>query len=357
MLKPIQRVNLPNSEDYNMTQWLAYRATESAGENPEANKLKVQSSWQMVDDSCLPSEGEVLIKVQYSSVNYKDALSASGNKGVTRNFPHTPGIDAAGTVIEDSSGQFNADDEVVVFGYDLGMNTCGGYGEYIRIPASWVLIKPEEMSLADTMRWGTAGYTAALSVEKLLKAGIKPDGGKIIVTGATGGVGSVAVALLAKLGFSVVAVTGKAAAADWLLSIGASEVLARSDLLPMAAKPMTRPLYQAGVDTCGGDMIAAVLPQLQYGGALTTCGMVAGAGFSASVFPFILRGVDLLGVDSVEVAQTQKQLLIKKVASEWQLPALVDFTTTIGRGELSSVLANVLAGKGQGRYLLDLAKA
>jgi acrylyl-CoA reductase (NADPH) len=341
-----------------MTQWHAYRAIESVGDKPT-----VQSSWQLVDDSCLPregsgkGEGEVLIKVQYSSVNYKDALSASGNPGVTRNFPHTPGIDAAGTVVSDSTGQFSEGAEVVVFGYDLGMNTCGGYGEYIRIPAAWVLNKPAELSFEDGMRWGTAGYTAALSVEKLLKADIRPDAGKVIVTGATGGVGSVAVALLAKLGFSVVAVTGKADATEWLLNIGASEVLNRADLLPMAAKPMTRPLYQAGIDTCGGNMISAVLPQLQYGGALTTCGMVAGAEFSASVFPFILRGVDLLGVDSVEVPQTQKQLLVKKIAIDWQLPSLVDFTTTIGRSELPIVLANILAGKGQGRYLLDLAKA
>ncbi len=341
-----------------MNQWYAYRAIESNDEKPA-----VASSWQLVDESCLPpigkskGEGEVLIKVQYSSVNYKDALSASGNKGVTRSFPHTPGIDAAGIVVSDASGQFEEGAPVVVFGYDLGMNTCGGYGEYIRVPVAWVLTKPAELSFEDSMRWGTAGFTAALSVEKLLKADIKPDAGKVIVTGATGGVGSVAVALLAKLGFDVVAVTGKAEAANWLLGIGATEVLDRADLLPMAKKPMTRPLYQAGIDTCGGEMISAVLPQLQYGGALTTCGMVAGAEFSASVFPFILRGIDLLGVDSVEIPQTQKQLLIKKVADEWQLPALGDFTTTLGRSELPAVLGSILKGKGQGRYLLDLSKA
>lgn len=336
-----------------MDQWHAYRAFEVV----KGDKTVVESSWQRVDDRCLNADHSVLIKVQYSSVNYKDALSAAGNKGVTRQFPHTPGIDAAGTVVSDASGQFSEGTEVVVFGYDLGMNTCGGYGEYIRVPAQWVLIKPEEITLADSMRWGTAGYTAALSVEKLLKANIKPSAGSIIVTGATGGVGSVAVALLAKLGFTVVAVTGKAASRDWLIELGASEVLLRSELLPAATKPMTRPVYQAGIDTCGGDMISAVLPQLQYGGALTTCGMVAGADFSASVFPFILRGVDLLGIDSVEVPQTDKQLLLKKVASDWQLPSLASFTTTIGRGELPAVLANVLAGKGQGRYLLDLAKS
>jgi putative YhdH/YhfP family quinone oxidoreductase len=340
-----------------MNQWLAFRAVETNDEKPV-----VKSSWQLVDDSCLPQighekgEGEVLIKVCYSSVNYKDALSAAGNRGVTRDYPHTPGIDAAGTVVSDASGQFEEGAAVVVFGYDLGMNTCGGYGEYIRVPSAWVLAKPEELSFEDSMRWGTAGFTAALSVEKLLKVDIKPSAGKVIVTGATGGVGSVAVALLAKLGFEVVAVTGKESAKEWLLTLGASEVLSRDELLPMAKKPMTRPLYQAGVDTCGGDMIAAVLPQLQYGGALTTCGMVAGADFSASVFPFILRGVDLLGVDSVEIPQTDKLLLLKKVANEWQLPSLADFTKTIGRAELAEVLANVLSGKGQGRYLLDLAQ-
>lgn len=341
-----------------MNQWLAYRAIETNDDKPVVN-----ASWQLVDDSCLPAighekgEGEVLIKVHFSSVNYKDALSASGNRGVTRNYPHTPGIDAAGTVVSDASGQFSEGAHVVVFGYDLGMNTCGGYGEYIRVPAAWVLAKPEELSFEDSMRWGTAGFTAALSVEKLLKADIKPNSGKVIVTGATGGVGSVAVALLAKLGFEVVAVTGKSSATPWLLELGASEVLSRDELLPMAKKPMTRPVYQAGIDTCGGDMIAAVLPQLQYGGALTICGMVAGAEFSASVFPFILRGVDLLGVDSVEIAATHKQLLLKKVANEWQLPSLESFTSTIGRSELPEVLSKVLQGQGQGRYLLDLAEA
>jgi putative YhdH/YhfP family quinone oxidoreductase len=343
-----------------MNQWHAYRAVESSNDEGQSSVI---SSWQKVDDSCLPSigkakgEGEVLIKVQYSSVNYKDALSASGNKGVTRCFPHTPGIDAAGIVIDDASGNFDRGTEVVLFGYDLGMNTCGGYGDYIRVPVSWVLTKPAELTLKDAMKWGTAGFTAALSVEKLLKADVCPEGGTIVVTGATGGVGSVAVALLAKLGFSVAAVTGKQEAADWLLAIGAKEILDRADVLPMAQKPMTRPLYQGCIDTCGGEMISALLPQLQYGGVLTTCGMVAGADFSASVFPFILRGVGLFGVDSVEIPHAHKQMLIKKIAAEWQLPALDQLTTTIGRSELPPVLSNVLAGKGQGRYLLDLSKA
>jgi len=190
-----------------VTEFLAYRVEEK--------EEGYSADWQRVEESVLP-ENDVLIEVVYSSINYKDALSASGNKGVTRNFPHTPGIDVAGRVLEDKSGKFQAGQEVVLFGYDLGMNTCGGYGQKVRVPAEWVLEKPEDLTLAQSMAWGTAGFTAALSVEKLLRSGVEPAKGPIAVTGATGGVGSVAVALLAKLGFEVVAVTGKPEVAEWL---------------------------------------------------------------------------------------------------------------------------------------------
>lgn len=328
-----------------MTEFLAYRVEE--------NEESHSADWQWVEESVLP-EGDVLIEVVYSSVNYKDALSASGNKGVTRQYPHTPGIDVAGRVIEDKSGKFQSGQEVVLFGYDLGMNTCGGYGQKVRVPASWVLEKPTELTLAQSMAWGTAGFTAALSVEKLLRTGAAPAKGAIAVTGASGGVGSVAVALLAKLGFEVVAVTGKPNAADWLKEIGASDVIARDDLMAFAAKPMAKPLYQGAVDTCGGDMISALLPVIQHSGAVTTCGMVAGAGFKASVFPFILRNVDLLGVDSVEIPLQHKQSVLNKVANEWRLDVLEQLTTDIGRAELPAVLDQVLNGKGQGRYRLSL---
>ena len=328
-----------------MTEFLAYRVEET--------EEGVSADWQWVEESVLP-EHDVLIEVIYSSINYKDALSASGNKGVTRNYPHTPGIDVAGRVIEDKAGNFHPGDEVVLFGYDLGMNTCGGYGQKVRVPTEWVLKKPEGLSLAQSMAWGTAGFTAALSVEKLLRSGAQPDKGSIAVTGATGGVGSVAVALLAKLGFDVVAVTGKPEVAEWLKEIGANDVIARDDIMAFAAKPMAKPLYQGAIDTCGGDIISALLPVIHHSGAVTTCGMVAGAGFKASVFPFILRNVDLLGIDSVEIPLEHKQSVLNKVADEWALDVLEQLTTDIGRAELPSILEQVLNGKGQGRYRLSL---
>jgi len=325
--------------------WLAYRVEET--ENG------FEANWQEQQDDQLP-EGEVLIEVQYSSVNFKDALSAHGNKGVTREYPHTPGIDAAGTVISDNSGQFQAGQEVVVFGYDLGMNTCGGYGQRIRVPAKWVLTKPSSLSLADSMAWGTAGFTAALSVEKLLLNGATPEAGSIVVTGASGGVGSVAVAILAKLGFEVLAVTGKPESSEWLKDLGAKEIIARDDLMAFAGKPVAKPIYQGAVDTVGGDVIAALLPQILPNGSVTTCGMVAGVKFSASVFPFILRGVNLLGIDSVEIALTHKQSVLNKAASEWALPELAKLTTEIDRDELPEVLSQVYSGKGKGRYVVNL---
>ena len=321
----------------------------------EEAETGVTASWVSKEDSDLP-EGDVLIEVAYSSVNYKDALSANGNRGVTREYPHTPGIDAAGRVISSSVDQYSAGDEVVVFGYDLGMNTAGGFGQKIRVPASWVLKKPSGLTLAETMSWGTAGFTAALSIQKLERAGIVPEKGPVLVTGATGGVGSVAVALLSKLGFSVVAVSGKAEQTEWLKSLGAAEVVSRDTVLALKGKAMAKPLYQAAVDTVGGDMVSAIIPQLQPEGAITTCGMIAGVKFEASVFPFILRGVSLLGVDSVEIPRADKQSVLDKAAGPWKLEGLEAMTTEVGQSGLADVLAKVLNGQGTGRYRVNLNK-
>ena len=266
--------------------FLAYRVTET--------ESGMTATWESREDDQLPA-GDVLIDVQYSSVNYKDALSASGNKGVTRAFPHTPGIDAAGVVVSSTDAAFKAGDEVVVFGYDLGMNTEGGYGQRIRVPSAWVLAKPAGISAAETMAWGTAGFTAALSVQKLERAGMQPSKGPVIVTGATGGVGSVAVALLAKLGYDVVALSGKAEQEAWLKELGANRVIGRDEVMALKGKAMAKPLYQAALDTVGGDMVSALIPQIMPEGAVSTCGMIAGIKVEASVFPFILRGVSLLG--------------------------------------------------------------
>lgn len=327
--------------------FLAYRVVE-------ADK-KFDASWVEQSDADLP-EGDVLIEVSYSSVNYKDALSASGNRGVTKEYPHTPGIDAAGVVLESSDSAFAVGDEVVVFGYDLGMNTSGGYGQHIRVPAAWVLKKPAGISAAEAMAWGTAGFTAALSVQKLERAGISPDRGPVLVTGATGGVGSVAVSLLFKLGYSVVALSGKADKNDWLESLGAKRIVNRDDVLSLKGKAMAKPVYQAAVDTVGGDMVSAILPQLMPEGAVTTCGMIAGVKVEASVFPFILRGVSLLGVDSVEIPRADKQAVLDKAANGWKLDSLESMTTEIGRNELPDVLARIIKGEGVGRYRVNLNK-
>ncbi len=327
--------------------FLAYRVEET--------EQGIKASWQTLNDDDLPA-GDVLIDVAYSSVNYKDALSASGNKGVTRAYPHTPGIDVAGTVLASNDPQFKTGDEVVVFGYDLGMNTAGGFGQHVRVPAGWVLHKPQTLNMAESMAWGTAGFTAALSLQKLERAGIRPDAGPVVVTGATGGVGSVAVALLAAQGYEVVALSGKPEQEAFLKGLGANRVIGRDEVLALKGKAMAKPLYQAAIDTVGGDLVSALIPQIQPEGAVTTCGMIAGVKVEASVFPFILRGVSLLGVDSVEIPLADKQAVLNKVASAWRLPQLEEMTTEIGRAELPAVLAAILAGQGVGRYRVNLQR-
>ena len=204
-------------------------------------------------------DGDVLIKVAFSSLNYKDALSASGNKGVSRNYPHTPGIDAAGIVEQSSTSDFLKGDEVIVTGYDLGMNTSGGFSEYIRVPKEWIIKKPDSLSLKESMAYGTAGLTAGLCVRKILLSGIKPEDGEVFVTGATGGVGIIAVMLLAKLGFNVVAISGKDDQTELLLSLGAKEVINRSEFEGEMKSPMTKPRWAGGVDAVGSDILSNLI--------------------------------------------------------------------------------------------------
>ena len=253
-------------------------------------------------------EGDVLVRVAWSSLNYKDALSASGNKGVTRSFPHTPGIDAAGVVEEAGEGPFSVGDAVICTGYDLGMNTSGGYGDYIRVPAEWLAPLPAGLSAREAMVLGTAGLTAALCVEALIDTGLQPEQGEVLVTGATGGVGSVAVSILSNLGFKVVAATGKQDAHDWLRDLGAADIIGRDALLEGIEKPVLKPRWAGVVDCVGGDILVNALKSLQYGGSAACCGLTASPKLeNATVFPFILRGVNLLGVDSVELPCEVKQ--------------------------------------------------
>lgn len=297
-------------------------------------------------------EAPLLIKVQYSSLNFKDALSATGNPGVSRNFPHTPGIDAAGEVVEDASGVFTPGDQVVVTGWDLGMNTAGGYGEYIRIPAEWAIALPKGLTLRDSMILGTAGFTAGLSVQALAER-VSPDAGEILVTGATGGVGSVAVAILAKAGYKVVAVTGKADQAEFLKSLGASEVITREAIMENADRAMLKERWAGAVDVVGGEMLAAVLKSTRYGGTVTCCGLVGSPDLPVNVFPFILRGVSLLGIDSVQ-SPTEKRLAVwNKLADEWQVDLEV-LVNEVALEELEDSIQSILKGGLRGRVLVKL---
>ncbi len=308
-------------------------------------------SEQTLNTADLP-EGEVLIRVSHSSLNYKDALSASGNKGVTRSFPHTPGIDAAGEVVEDSSGKYSPGSAVIVTGYDLGMNTDGGFGEYIRVPAAWCVPLPAQWQPRTAMIYGTAGLTAGLCVQKLLTMGAQPEQGPVAVSGASGAVGSVAVELLANLGFEVVAISGKADHADELKALGASEVVGR-DALAEEKKPLVKPLFGNAIDTVGGAPLAELLKQIRPGGSVSCCGLVAGPGLQTTVLPFILRGVNLLGVDSVEIPLADKQAVWDKFAGNWACPKTEASARDIGRSDLDSALKAFLEGASAGKIVLD----
>ncbi|WP_160153890.1 YhdH/YhfP family quinone oxidoreductase [Microbulbifer sp. ALW1] len=306
--------------------------------------------------SALPAN-PVVIDVSHSSLNYKDALSAFGNRAVTRDYPHTPGIDAAGKVLRDDSGAFTKGAQVLVTGYDLGMNTAGGLAERIAVPSDWVTPLPDGLSLREAMILGTAGLTAALCVEKLLESGAKPADGEVLVTGATGGVGSIAVALLAKLGFRVAAVTGKLESAEFLTGLGAWKVLDRETLAPFANKAIAKPLWAWAVDTVGGETLFNVIKCLKYGGGVAACGMASGAQFQANVFPFILRGISLLGVDSVELPLSKKAEVWERLAGDWYIgEQLEKIAEDISLDQAPEFLARLHRGHGIGRYVVDMTR-
>ncbi|MFP5349265.1 MAG: YhdH/YhfP family quinone oxidoreductase [Gammaproteobacteria bacterium] len=298
--------------------------------------------------------GDTLIRVRYSSLNYKDALSATGHRGITRRYPHTPGIDAAGAVVESASRAFAAGSEVIVTGYDLGMNTPGGLAQYIRVPADWVVPRPDGLTLREAMMLGTAGFTAALSLTRLQQLGIGPDAGEVLVTGATGGVGSLAVSILARAGYNVIAATGKPHEREFLLRLGARDVTARDTLKANPDKPLLAARWAGVVDTVGGETLAAVLRAVAPRGAVTTCGMVDAPTFSTTVYPFILRGVALLGVDSAATPMALRRQIWSKLAGEWKPRHLDELTRECTLDNLESEIGNMLAGKSRGRVLVTL---
>jgi putative YhdH/YhfP family quinone oxidoreductase len=297
-----------------------------------------------------PADGFVQINVSHSSLNYKDALSASGNKGVTRNYPFVPGIDAAGIITDANSSSFNEGDEVIVTGYDLGMNTPGGFGEYINVPAGWVVKKPSALTSLEAMSIGTAGLTAAASALKIYESSKESDL-PVLVSGATGGVGSIGVMLMSKLGKEVSAITGKSTSTDFLKSIGASNIIMRDEYLEAPAKAMERPLFSSAIDTVGGSVLSKMLPQISPHGVVACCGNVAGIEVNTTVFPFILRGITLSGIDSAESSLAFKTSIWNKFADEWNLD-LSSMIKTVTKENLQQEIDLILQGGQQGRVVL-----
>lgn len=317
----------------------------------EDNDYLRQIEQRSIDD--LP-DGDVLIRVNYSSLNYKDALSAIGNRGVTRSFPHTPGIDAAGTVASSRVRSFKEGDPVLVTGYDLGMNTSGGFGQYVRVPAEWVVPLPEGLTLKESMVYGTAGFTAGMGISFLTER-VAPEAGPVLVTGATGGVGSLSVAVLAKLGYTVAAVTGKTVESDFLQGIGASQIVDRADAADTSGRPLLKGQWAGAIDTVGGEILATTIKSTLPWGTVTCCGNVASPELPLTVFPFILRGVRLIGIDSQNCPMDLRLQVWRNLAGPWKVTAIENLSRQISMDDLSDNIDLILKGQQKGRVVVGLA--
>ena len=296
-------------------------------------------------------DGFVFIDVLYSSLNYKDALSASGNKGVTKSYPFTPGIDAVGKIQQSKDNNLKEGDEVIVTGYDLGMNTNGGFGEIIHVPSGWVVPLPNNLSMEEAISFGTAGITAAASVEAVLSKIDAPEL-PVAVSGATGGVGSIAVGLLSKLNIDVTAITGKQDSSQFLKDLGAKNIIFRDDFCSEKIRPLDKTKFSAGVDTVGGEILSRIISQVDRHGVITCCGNVNSIKLETTVFPFILRGIALQGIDSAESPIAYKKYLWDKIASDWQIGYSKSSIKIIKLSELAPEIDKILKGNQQGRVVV-----
>ncbi len=296
--------------------------------------------------------GEVLIQVACSSLNYKDALACQAHPGVVTKLPHVPGIDCAGRVAASESPEFCPSDPVLVTGYELGAPRWGGWAEYVRVPAEWVVRLPPDWTPEEAMTYGTAGFTAAQCVMAIQHHGIQPAAGEVVVTGATGGVGVIAVALLAKLGYRVTAVTGKFEQAELLERLGASRLLPREDVDDRSGKPLLESRWAGAVDTVGGNTLGTLLKSMQHRGCVAACGMVAGVDVPTTVYPFILRGVTLAGIDSAKCPRGPRLEVWHRLAGEWRLDNLAALRREITLAEAPAAVAEMLAGGAVGRTLV-----
>ena len=298
-------------------------------------------------------DGDLLIQVEYSSLNYKDALSASGIKGIATQYPHTPGIDAAGIVEKSNNSDFPPGTSVIVTGFDLGMNTSGGFSEYICVPSKWAIRCPNNLTTKEAMMIGTAGLTAGLSIAEINER-CKIKDANIIISGATGGVGSLAVKLCSLLGARVTAITGKMSKKDFLLDLGASKIIERDEFINGTRHPLNKGLYNGAIDVVGGDILSCIIASMDYNGIIAACGNAGGPKFESTVFPFILRGNHLIGIDSANCAIERRKIVWERFSKDWKLNGLDKICKTVDLDGVIPEIAKILKGKQTGRILLEL---
>jgi putative YhdH/YhfP family quinone oxidoreductase len=328
-----------------MEPFKAYRIREVDG--------KVSAQFETLSLQLL-DPGEVVIRVAYSSVNYKDALAATGAGKIIRRFPCVGGIDLSGTVVESTDARFKAGDEVIATSYDIGVSHDGGYSEVARIPAEWVVPLPQDLTLFDAMALGTAGYTAALGIMRMEHNGLSPAQGRVIVTGATGGVGSIAIDILAGLGYRVTALTGKEAEERYLKDLGASAVMRRQELNLSRIRPLDRTLWAGAVDTLGGDTLAWVVSTMQQHGVIASIGLAASMTLNTTVAPFILRGVSLLGIDSGYTPMAERREVWRRLGADMRPRHLNEMTRTVAFEELPGVFEALIGSKAKGRTVVKI---
>lgn len=299
-------------------------------------------------------DNEVLIRVHYSSLNYKDALSATGNRGITRNYPHTPGIDSCGTVVASTRPEVKKGDRVLVFGRDLGMNTPGGFGQYISVPAEWVMPVPEGLGFRESMIIGTAGFTAALGIYKMEQNGQQPENGPVLVTGAGGGLGGLAINILSGIGYKVIAATGKTGEIDYFKKLGAAEIIDRSQVDDHSGKLLLRPRWAGVVETVGGNILSTAVRACKRHGNIAVCGNALSHELNISVYPFILNGVNLLGIDSATGTMQERKIIWSRLANQWRPTMLELIGCEITLDQLPEKINLILKGKTRGRVVVNM---
>jgi putative YhdH/YhfP family quinone oxidoreductase len=314
---------------------------------------EVIAETQLIELKDLP-EGGLLIRVAYSSVNYKDALACTANGNIIKSFPFIPGIDLAGVVVSSEHEQFEQGDEVVVTGYGLGVSHFGGFSEYARVPAEWALKLPHGLSMKEAMILGTAGFTAALSVLELQQNGVRPVDGPVLVTGAAGGVGSIAAAIAAKLGYEVVASTGKQDMHDYLLGLGVKRVISREELVTGSKRVLDKQLWAGAIDCVGGLTLSSIMPNMKNGGVVAASGLTGGTELAMTVFPFIIRGVRLIGIDSVMTGMVKRTKVWELLAGAYKPHTLDEMCEEISLEQVSERVGVILNGQARGRTLVKL---